>query len=64
MGDLVLRRVEVSDPGRTRGKLTPRWEESYRITQVVRDGTYTLSIMKGKTLPRTWHVSNLKKLYV
>ncbi|RZS01887.1 hypothetical protein BHM03_00031834 [Ensete ventricosum] len=24
----------------------------------------TLLTMKGKALPRTWHVSNLKKLYV
>ncbi|RWW47912.1 hypothetical protein BHE74_00046063, partial [Ensete ventricosum] len=63
-GDLVLRRVEVSDPGHTRGKLVPRWEGPYRITQVVRDRTYTLSTTKGKTLHRTWHMSNLKKLYI
>ncbi|RWW40028.1 hypothetical protein BHE74_00054583 [Ensete ventricosum] len=50
-GDLVLRRAEVSDPGHTRGKLISRWEGPYHITQVVRDGTYTLSTTKGKTLP-------------
>ncbi|RZS14768.1 hypothetical protein BHM03_00046503, partial [Ensete ventricosum] len=44
-----------------REKLVVIWEGPYRVTQVVRDGTYTLSIMEGKTLPRTWHVSNLKK---
>ncbi|RRT57643.1 hypothetical protein B296_00039140 [Ensete ventricosum] len=44
-----------------REKLTSRWEGPYRV---VRDDTYTLSIMEGKTLPRTWHVSNLKKFYV
>ncbi|RWW38755.1 hypothetical protein BHE74_00055987 [Ensete ventricosum] len=53
MGDLVLTRAEVSDPRHTRGKLVPRWEGSYRVTQVVQDGTYTLSIMEGKTLPQT-----------
>ncbi|RZR91638.1 hypothetical protein BHM03_00019794 [Ensete ventricosum] len=63
-GDLVLRKAEVSDPGRTRRKLVPRWEWSYRITQVVWDEIYTLSTLEGKTLPRTWHVSNLKKFYV
>ncbi|RRT83127.1 hypothetical protein B296_00015448, partial [Ensete ventricosum] len=52
-GDLVLRRAEISDPGHTRGKLAPRWEGSYNVTQVVQDGTYTLSTTKGKTLPRT-----------
>ncbi|RWW15959.1 hypothetical protein GW17_00020180 [Ensete ventricosum] len=47
-----------------RGKLAPRWEGSYRVTQVIRDETYTLSTMEGKILPRTWHVLNLKKFYV
>ncbi|RWW67796.1 hypothetical protein BHE74_00024721 [Ensete ventricosum] len=47
--DLALRRVEVSDLGHTRGKFTPRWEGSYRVT----DETYTLSTMEGKTLPQT-----------
>ncbi|RWV78714.1 hypothetical protein BHE74_00013186, partial [Ensete ventricosum] len=47
-----------------RGNLTPRWEGSYCVTQVIRDETYTLATMEGKTLPWTWHVSNLKKFYV
>ncbi|RZS03439.1 hypothetical protein BHM03_00033617 [Ensete ventricosum] len=47
-----------------RGKLTPRWEGPYRVTRVIRDGTYILSTMEGKELPQTWHVSNLKKFYV
>ncbi|RWV79591.1 hypothetical protein GW17_00059246 [Ensete ventricosum] len=64
MGDLVLRRADVSDPGRTQEKLAPRWEGSYRVTRVIRDGTYILLMMEGKTLPRTWHLSNLKKFYV
>ncbi|RZS20844.1 hypothetical protein BHM03_00053413 [Ensete ventricosum] len=62
-GDIVLRKAEVSDPGRTHEKLVPRWEGPYHITRLVRDGTYTLSIMEVKTLPRAWHVSNLKKFY-
>ncbi|RWW01356.1 hypothetical protein GW17_00035613 [Ensete ventricosum] len=52
-GDLVLRKAEVSNPGRTRKKLAPRWEGPYRVTRVVQDGTYTLSTMEGKKLPRT-----------
>ncbi|RRT85889.1 hypothetical protein B296_00001724 [Ensete ventricosum] len=64
MGDPVLRRAEVSDPRRTRGKLALRWEGPYRVTQVIRDGSYILSTMEGRALPQTWHVSNLKKLYV
>ncbi|RZR74991.1 hypothetical protein BHM03_00047204 [Ensete ventricosum] len=52
-GDLVLRKAEVSDSGHSRGILAPRWEDLYHVTQVVRDGTYTLVTMEGKTLPRT-----------
>ncbi|RWW02593.1 hypothetical protein GW17_00034312 [Ensete ventricosum] len=36
-----------------RGKLAPRWEGPYRVSQVVRDGTYTLSTIEGETIPRT-----------
>ncbi|RWV82044.1 hypothetical protein GW17_00056488 [Ensete ventricosum] len=28
-GDIVLRKAEVSDPTRTRGKLAPTWESLY-----------------------------------
>ncbi|RZS18520.1 hypothetical protein BHM03_00050807 [Ensete ventricosum] len=61
-GDLVLWRPKVSDPGHTRGKLAPRWEGPYCITQVVRDGTDTLSTTEEKTLPQTWHVSSTAML--
>ncbi|RWW05509.1 hypothetical protein GW17_00031205, partial [Ensete ventricosum] len=63
-GDLVLRKAEVSDPGRTREKLALRWKGSYRVTRVVREGTYTILTMEGKTLPQTWHELNFKKFYI
>ncbi|CAD5168155.1 unnamed protein product [Musa acuminata subsp. malaccensis] len=62
--DLVLRRVEVSNPTRAHGKLSPRWEGPYRVVGVVRPGTYRLATMDGCPLPRTWNVQNLKKFYV
>nr|XP_018681665.1 PREDICTED: uncharacterized protein LOC108952829 [Musa acuminata subsp. malaccensis] len=49
LGDLVLRRAEVSDPTRTRGKLAPKWEGPYRVANVVRPGTYRLTDMDGAT---------------
>ncbi|KAJ8501040.1 hypothetical protein OPV22_011592 [Ensete ventricosum] len=52
-GDLVLRKIEVSDPTRSRGKLAPNWEGPYRVIDVIRDGTYTLATMEGRVLPRT-----------
>ncbi|RWW35407.1 hypothetical protein BHE74_00059669 [Ensete ventricosum] len=63
MGDLVLRKAEVNDPNRSRGKLAPNWEGPYRVVEVVRDETYTLATMEGRVLPRTWHISNLRKFY-
>ncbi|RWW49679.1 hypothetical protein BHE74_00044123 [Ensete ventricosum] len=56
MGDLILWKAEISDLGHTRGKLAPRWEGPYRVTPVIRDGTYTLSTMEGKIVPWTWHL--------
>ncbi|RZS22344.1 hypothetical protein BHM03_00055098, partial [Ensete ventricosum] len=53
MGNLVLRKAEVSDPTRSRGKLAPNWEGPYRVIEVVREGTYTLATMEGRVLPRT-----------
>ncbi|RWW68964.1 hypothetical protein BHE74_00023466, partial [Ensete ventricosum] len=47
-GDLVLRKAEVSDPTRSRGKLAPNWEGPYRVANTSREGTYTLV-----TMPRT-----------
>ncbi|RWW73864.1 hypothetical protein BHE74_00018225, partial [Ensete ventricosum] len=63
-GDLVLRKAKVSDPRHSRGKLASRWEGSYRVTRVLRDGIYTLAALDGEVLPRTWHASNFKKFYV
>ncbi|RRT66517.1 hypothetical protein B296_00008723 [Ensete ventricosum] len=62
-GDLVLRKVEVSDPTRSCGKLAPNWEGPYRVIKIVRDETYTLATMEGRVLLRTWHISNLRKFY-
>ncbi|RRT33852.1 hypothetical protein B296_00044195 [Ensete ventricosum] len=59
MGDLVLRKAEVSDPTWSRGKLTPNLEGPYRFVEVVREGTYTLTTMEGRVLLRTWHILNL-----
>ena len=63
LGDLVLRRTEVSDPTRARDKLAPNWEGPYRVTEVVRVGTFRLATMMGRPLPRTWNAQNLKKFF-
>ncbi|RWW86727.1 hypothetical protein BHE74_00004482 [Ensete ventricosum] len=64
VGDLMLRKAEVSDPTRSRGKLSANWEGPYRVETSPREDTFTLVTMEGKRLPRTWHISNLRKFYV
>ncbi|XP_065009073.1 uncharacterized protein LOC135639199 [Musa acuminata AAA Group] len=61
--DLVLQRAKVSNPTRARGKLSPNWEDPYRVYDMVLEGTYQLESMEGSPLPRTWNTTNLKKFY-
>nr|GEV37962.1 reverse transcriptase domain-containing protein [Tanacetum cinerariifolium] len=46
------------------GKVGPRWEGPYRVTEAYQNGSYKLQTMEGKEVPRTWHVINLQKCYV
>ncbi|XP_064979374.1 uncharacterized protein LOC135620371 [Musa acuminata AAA Group] len=64
LSDLVLRKTEVNDLTRAKGKLAPKWEGPYRVVEVVRPGTYRLATMDGSSLPRTWNVQNLKRFFV
>ncbi|KAK3022349.1 hypothetical protein RJ639_047054 [Escallonia herrerae] len=41
-GDLVLRKLEVSDPKVATGKLSPNWEGPYRVIKVLKPGAYAL----------------------
>ncbi|GJY13127.1 hypothetical protein Tco_0382436 [Tanacetum coccineum] len=46
------------------GKLGPKWEGPYEVTEALGKGAYKLRDRDGNQLPRTWNVSNLKKCYV
>lgn len=63
IGDFVLRKNEAS---RQEGqkKLDPNWEGPYQVIDAKRTGTYTLADMKGRSIPRTWHISNLRKFHL
>nr|GEW02640.1 reverse transcriptase domain-containing protein [Tanacetum cinerariifolium] len=45
------------------GKLGPKWEGPYEVTEALRDGAYKLRSTDGTVLSRTWNISNLKKCY-
>nr|GEU60163.1 hypothetical protein [Tanacetum cinerariifolium] len=61
--DLVYRSNEASR-AKDGGKLEPKWEGPYEITEALGKGAYKLRDRNGNTLPRTWNVCNLKKCYV
>nr|GEU36477.1 hypothetical protein [Tanacetum cinerariifolium] len=46
------------------GKLGPKWEGPYEVTEALRDGAYKLRSMDGTILPRTWNIPNLKRYYL
>ncbi|GJV94978.1 hypothetical protein Tco_1546555 [Tanacetum coccineum] len=62
-GDLVYRNNEASH-AEEGGKLGPKWEGPYEVTEALGKGAYKLRNRKGEHLPRTWNVSNLKKCYM
>ncbi|XP_071903303.1 uncharacterized protein [Coffea arabica] len=61
-GDLVLRKNSVSR-AEPQGKLTPKWEGSYRIVESNQNGYCKLAYRDGSRVPRTWHAKNLKLFY-
>ncbi|GKC04161.1 hypothetical protein Tco_0995771 [Tanacetum coccineum] len=63
LGDLMYRNNDASRTEDT-GKLGPKWERRYEVTEALGKGAYKLRDRNGKQLLRTWNVSNLKKCYV
>nr|GEZ75103.1 reverse transcriptase domain-containing protein [Tanacetum cinerariifolium] len=46
------------------GKLGPKWEGPYEVTDALGNGAYKLRSMEGTMLLRTWNVANLKRCYL
>nr|GFA27340.1 reverse transcriptase domain-containing protein [Tanacetum cinerariifolium] len=46
------------------GKLGPKWEGPYEVTDALGNGAYKLRSMDRTMLPRTWNVANLKRCYL
>ncbi|KAK2998279.1 hypothetical protein RJ639_022952 [Escallonia herrerae] len=63
IGDLVLRRVEASNPRDAIGKLSPNWEGPYRVTKYGGPGSYHLEHLDENSIPRTWNATNLRRYY-
>ncbi|GJR18724.1 reverse transcriptase domain-containing protein [Tanacetum coccineum] len=46
------------------GKLGPKWEGPYEVTEALGKCADKLRDHDGKKLPQTWNISNLKKCYI
>ncbi|GJX46783.1 hypothetical protein Tco_0271973 [Tanacetum coccineum] len=62
-GDFVYRSNDASHVV-DGGKLGPKWEGPYEVTEALRDGAYRLRSMDETVLPQTWNIANLKKCYL
>nr|GEU85866.1 reverse transcriptase domain-containing protein [Tanacetum cinerariifolium] len=62
-GDFVYRSNEASH-AIDKGKLGPKWEGPYEVTEALGDRAYMLRSMDEAVLSRTWNVANLKKCYL
>nr|GEV57280.1 reverse transcriptase domain-containing protein [Tanacetum cinerariifolium] len=59
-GDFVYRSNDASHAV-AGGKLGPKWEGPYEVTEALGNGAYKLQSRDGTILPRTWNVANLKR---
>nr|GEV13153.1 reverse transcriptase domain-containing protein [Tanacetum cinerariifolium] len=62
-GDLVYQNNEASHV-EGEGKLGPKWEGPYKVTEVLGNGAYKFKDRSGLTLLRTWNIRNLRKCYI
>ena len=62
-GDLVLRRASIGNRNAKDGKLRANWEGPFRVKTIAANGTYHLETLKGKEMPRTLNVADVKGYY-
>nr|GEY10108.1 reverse transcriptase domain-containing protein [Tanacetum cinerariifolium] len=63
LGDFIYRSNDANHAV-AGGKLGPKWEGPYEVTDALGNGAYKLRSMDGTMLPRTWNVTNLKRCYL
>ncbi|XP_074374821.1 uncharacterized protein LOC141715244 [Apium graveolens] len=63
VGDLVLRRVMPNTKVPGHGVFGANWEGPYKVKSVLWEGTYHLTDMNDKLIPRAWNAEHLRKYY-
>nr|GEY59508.1 reverse transcriptase domain-containing protein [Tanacetum cinerariifolium] len=62
-GDFVYRSNDASHAV-AGGKLGPKWDGPYEVTEALGNRAYKLRSTDGTVLPRTWNITNLKRCYL
>nr|GFC79032.1 reverse transcriptase domain-containing protein [Tanacetum cinerariifolium] len=62
-GDFIYRSNDASHAV-AGGKLGPKWEGPYEVTDALGNRAYKLRSTDGTVVPRTWNVTNLKRCYL
>ena len=60
IGDLVLRLVQSN---KNYHKLSPSWEGSYFVMDVLQPGTYRLKTIDGEVFVNAWNIEQLRRFY-
>ncbi|XP_028124414.1 uncharacterized protein LOC114321449 [Camellia sinensis] len=61
--ELVLKKVLPATKNPADGKLGPNWDSPYQVDSITRIGAYRLKDMTGRSLPRPWNSTHLRKFY-
>ena len=64
LGQLVLQRVFQNTKDHGAGKFGANWEDSYRVTAIVKRCVYKLETLSGQEVARSWNLHYLQKYYV
>ncbi|GAA0161980.1 hypothetical protein LIER_18174 [Lithospermum erythrorhizon] len=56
-------RLFTASHPKEQSKLSPKWEEPYRIKRILGPGTYELEDLGGKPIARAWHATKLCKYF-
>ena len=63
IGDLVLRRASIGNPNAKDGYLRANSEGPFQVKTIAANGAYHLETLKGKQIPRTLNVADLRRYY-
>jgi hypothetical protein len=55
--------LHLVQSNKDRHKLSPPWEGLYVIAEVLKPGTYKLTIAEGKIFTSAWNIEQLHRFY-